>query len=525
MKGVLLGFHLRSTRRSSVAMAVVVGAMLLAGEQAWRTARSSGIESLNLLTDNPAVRALYGTAHGLASSGEFTTWRMQTFLQLAIAIWAVATTTRLTRGDEEAGRTEILLSTGVSRRNNMMSVLTTMTINGLAFALVAALVLSAYGEAILPSICVAVQVWGVAATFSALGSLAAQLFHTRAQAFGASTACVCAAMLLRALADSVSGLGWLSWLSPFGWAQRIEPFTANRTHMSITFVLAWFGLCAVGAHAATHRDMGNGLFVHRLRVGRRMPRVNTPVQLLIRERGQALIGWTSGALAFGLILGSLTNALTDYLAADPRLSELMDRAGIHNLGSAQGYIAMMNAFASLIMVGAILGAVRTFEEDLRYGRHELALSGRHTRSRWYGALFAATALSAIVLAGALTFATWLGCRISGAPLDIADAIGAGTIFGPIGILTIGAGLAISAVRIGIAGPIIVSYLTIAYLTTTMGALVGIPQIWLDMSIFTHLNVSSGGAIASAPLIASITIGLVCTMIGWGRFTRSDLSPT
>ena len=37
-----------------------------------------------------------------------------------------------------------------------------------------------------------------------------------------------ALFLLRMVADGSSGLGWLRWLTPFGWLEELRPFADNR---------------------------------------------------------------------------------------------------------------------------------------------------------------------------------------------------------------------------------------------------------------------------------------------------------
>ena len=69
-----------------------------------------GVASLTALAENPAIRTLFGRPVALDDPGGFTVWRTGTVLAVLVGTWAVLTATRLTRGEEEAGRWDLLLS-------------------------------------------------------------------------------------------------------------------------------------------------------------------------------------------------------------------------------------------------------------------------------------------------------------------------------------------------------------------------------------------------------------------------------
>ena len=68
------------------------------------------------LASNPALRALYGTPFDLASPGGFTVWRLGMFLAATTGLWGLLTATRLLRGEEDAGRADLVLTAPISRR-------------------------------------------------------------------------------------------------------------------------------------------------------------------------------------------------------------------------------------------------------------------------------------------------------------------------------------------------------------------------------------------------------------------------
>ena len=68
-----------------------------------------------------------------------------------------------------------------------------------------------------------------------------------------------AAFLLRAIGDTASGLSWLSWLSPIGWAERFRPFAGERWAVLLLPVALLVVLLAAAAALLVRRDLGAGV--------------------------------------------------------------------------------------------------------------------------------------------------------------------------------------------------------------------------------------------------------------------------
>ena len=58
--------------------------------------------------DQPAVRMLQGIPHAVETVGGFVVWDGGWFMQSIIGVWAVLTTSRLLRGEEDSGRAELV---------------------------------------------------------------------------------------------------------------------------------------------------------------------------------------------------------------------------------------------------------------------------------------------------------------------------------------------------------------------------------------------------------------------------------
>ena len=61
-----------------------------------------------------------------------------------------------------------------------------------------------------------------------VGALASQLAPTRRAALELGGAVVGVLFLARVVADTASGLGWLRWATPLGWAEELRPFAGPQ---------------------------------------------------------------------------------------------------------------------------------------------------------------------------------------------------------------------------------------------------------------------------------------------------------
>ena len=114
----------RTTARRAVRSGALWGALF--GLLVWNEALSYGMnfptpasrESFaESFGDNSGMAAIIGPGRDLATIEGFVAWRMFGLMMILGAIWGFLTATRLLRGEEDAGRWELLLSGRTSRRH------------------------------------------------------------------------------------------------------------------------------------------------------------------------------------------------------------------------------------------------------------------------------------------------------------------------------------------------------------------------------------------------------------------------
>lgn len=173
---------------------------------------------LTAANGNPTFAAIYGPAHA-ASVGALTTWRLLTFYGVLTGLMSVLLVIRHTRADEEAGRLELLRATVVGRSARLAATLTEALLAVAALAVLIGLTMPGPAGSAFALGC-AVAGTGLAA--AAVAALAAQLTESPRAATGIAAAFLGAEFAVRAVADA-AGIGWLGWLSPIGWAERMRP--------------------------------------------------------------------------------------------------------------------------------------------------------------------------------------------------------------------------------------------------------------------------------------------------------------
>src|ERR1035437_917520 len=163
---------------------------------------------------------IFGIPRHAETVAGFTSWRVLLIIATIGAIWGLLTSTAALRGDEEAGRWELLLAGPTTKRRA-----TAQALLGLGGAQVAMLLVTAVlilGAAKMPgahfsvagSLLLALGLVSGAAMFLAIGALTSQLSATRGQAATLAAAVLGASFAIRLVADSRTSLTWLLWLSP-----------------------------------------------------------------------------------------------------------------------------------------------------------------------------------------------------------------------------------------------------------------------------------------------------------------------
>ena len=137
---------------------------------------------------------------------------------------------RLTRGEEEAGRLELLRSLPVGRHAASSAAILTVAGMDVIVGVLATLTLLTQGLPTMGSLVFGLSFLLSGLLFAGVAMVAAQVSENTRVVYGIAGAVLGAAFVLRAVGDI--GDGTVSWFSPIGWAQKARPFAASSGRRS-----------------------------------------------------------------------------------------------------------------------------------------------------------------------------------------------------------------------------------------------------------------------------------------------------
>jgi ABC-2 type transport system permease protein len=515
----------RQIRRGALIIAVVCAGMTTLVAAQYQTTFQGSIDAsgLRVLAENPAIRILFGPPVALDDAGGFTVWRTGTPLLVLASVWILLAATRITRGEEDAGRCDLLLAGRLRMVDVVLRALVAVAGSALLISAAVGTGLIAAGTNATGAIVYATAVLGVTLTFATAGVLAAQIMPTRSAAVGVTVGVLGVGLSLRMLADGVPGLAWSAWTTPFGLIARAAPYADNRIAPLIVLVGVPALLAGAALLTARHRDVGSGLVEVASTRPPRTRLLGSITGFAVRRAIRPTIGWAAGIAAYFLLVGALIASILEFFDKNPRFAELAGAAGFAGLDSAGGFAAALFSLAAIPtgLYAATRLAAMVADEQAR--RWTPVFATPVSRMRLVCAEIAAVTAGVVVLHAIAGLAIWTGAAITGAPLGIGAALAGALNTAPIAWLAVGA--AASAIgwfpsAVGAFGALPVAG---GFLLNVIAQSTRAPDWVVNLSPFVHL-----AAVPAAPpdwpaITAMAVIGVVTAATGVAGYARRDLT--
>jgi ABC-2 type transport system permease protein len=513
----------RQARRGTAIVAGLCGGMTALVAVQYRGLDGAlSAQSLTALAENPAIRTLFGPPAGLDSAGGFTVWRTGTVLAVLVGVWSALTATRLTRGEEEAGRWDLLLSGRLRLRSVTALVVAVMLAASLFIGVAAGLALALAGAPVSGSAVFGAGLAGTGMVGAALGVLAAQLFADRRSASGLAVAVLLAGLLARMVSDGVPALAWLAWGTPFGLLGRAAPFVADRVAPLLVLAVLVTDVAVAAVALASGRDAGRGRLAGRDRRVRPSRLLTSLPGLAVHRTRRPLAGWAAGAAAYFLLIGLLATTMTDFLRDNPSFAELAAQAGFAQLGSVPGYVAALYTLLAVVVGGFAASRVAATAADETAGRLALLYSRPVARARWAATEAGVIVAALVVLAAAAGLAGWAGTAWVDAGLGLGPALAGALAVLPVGLLCLGAALAAlgwapsAVLSVGVT-PAVGGYLLLVFADTFAWP---DPVRWL--SPFAHLNAVPAEPWNAPGAAGMLAVAAALAAAGCLGYARRDL---
>jgi ABC-2 type transport system permease protein len=527
-----------ATSRSVVSLAVrqlnrgtIVLAMVMAGMPAlvavqYRTTLSGdvGLASLAALARNPAIRVLFGPPVGLDDVGGFTVWRTGAVLAVLVSVWALLAATRITRGEEEAGRWDLLLTGPLGVPDLVLRHLAVLAgaCGVLGAAVTGGLLLG--GAAPAGALVTGAALGGCGLAGVTVGVLTAQLAADRRTAAGLGLAVLAGGLALRMLADGLPSWSWVQWLTPYGLLARSAPFVRDDL---VPLLVLLLGGCVTGALAwllSGRRDVRAGLLRARhVRTARSGSVLLRSVPgFVIRRAARPAVGWAVALAAYFALIGSLATSLTSFLAANPAFADMAAQAGFGGLDLVEGYVATLFSLLAVPLGAFAASRMAALRADETAGRLAMLFSLPLRRRRWLAAEAVAVGVACLALAVVAALATWAGTRAVGADLSIAAALTGTLNVVPVALLCLGAAL----LALGwFPGHVLVTGVLPAaggYLLLVFAQSFGWPSWVRGVSPFAHLAVAPQQPVDLAATVGLLLVAGVLGGLGLLGYARRDL---
>jgi ABC-2 type transport system permease protein len=483
---------------------------------------ASRLAFAHAFADNKAVRLFYGEPHNLLSVSGYAAWRVGGTLAIFAAIFGLLAAVRAMRTEEDAGRVELVLAGAVGRRSAYLASLTAIAIGVFVLWLAETVGFIAGGLSAGGSAYLALATTSIVPVCVGVGALASQLAPTRRMALELGGAVVSVFFVLRVIADTATGVGWLRWATPLGWAEELRPFAGARPLVLLVPVTVTALLLVIAARIAARRDIGTGLLQARDSAPPRLALLSSPFAQALRSERASLTIWLGGVSAFAYVLGVVAKS-TSSAGISRSLNRELGKLGTGSIVTPAGYLGFTFIFfvLAISLFGcAQIGAARREEADQRL---ETLLALPIGRRGWLAGrlLLAAAAAAALALAAGLL--AWVGAASGGVDISLAKLLEAGANCLPAALLFLGvAALAYAIVPRASAG-LAYGLVTVAFLWNLVGALLGAPRWVVQLTPFAHVGLVPAQSFQVRGAAEMLAIAAATGLAAIWAFARRDLT--
>ena len=512
----------RQLRCGAVVVALICGGMsALVASQYQMIGGLLDESGMRALAENPAVRILSGPPVALDDPGGFTVWRIGTPVSVLASGWIMLAATRITRGEEDGGRWDLLLAGRLRMADLVVRCLAALVGSATLIGVAVAAGLLAARTELTGAVIYAAGITCVALTFATTALLAAQVMPRRSAATGLTVAALGVGLMLRMIADGSHQLAWSAWATPFGLTARAAPYADNRIVPLI--VLGAFPIVLAGAAlvAARHRDLGDGIVAVP---DSRPPRTRLLQSIggfALRRAGRTTLGWATGIAASFLVVGALLASILELFQTNPRFAELAAAAGI----ALSVNVVAAALFSLLAVPTGLYAAMRlaAMVADEKAGRWTLLFAEPISRVRLVSTEIMVTVGGVVALHCSAAVAVWSGTKITGAPLQLTDSLAGALNSLPVALLAAGAAavgvgwLPSAAGAIG-ALPVVGGFLVNVIMQTTHA-----PGWVANLSPWTHLAAVPDTPPNWAATTIFLFIGAILTALGVYGYVQRDLA--
>jgi len=526
---VVLGETARKAIRSGVLWGYLFGVVVASSAISYTQIYKTQADREHLAAafgSNNAASALFGPAPALQTAAGFTVFKSFMTLMILGAVWGLLTSTRLLRGEEEAGRWELLLTGQTTRRRAAGHALVGLAAGVATIWVITAIITVLAGRdskvdiAVGPALFFALTLVTTPIMFVAVGALTSQLAATRRQAATYAAWVLGASYALRLVADSGVGMHALIWASPLGWVEELQPLTSPRPLAYLPIVAFTVVVAMIAVHLTGRRDVGSSVFPDRVHASPRLRLLHGQVGLSIRLIRPTVVAWWCAIAATGLLMGLVAKAAGGTISGSS-VQTVFSRLGASGTG-AEVYLGVTFLIQAVLVAFVAAGQASAVRGEERDGHLDNLLVRPVSRPSWFGGRLGAAVvvlLAGGVIAGVMT---WIGTLTQDAGVGLGTLVGAGVNVVPPSICILGIGALAFGVWPRATSFVVYAVLGWSLLVEVVGGVVASSHWLVDTSLFHQMAAAPAVAPNWTTGGAMVGIGAVSAVVGALAFRRRDI---
>ncbi|GGK05999.1 exporter of polyketide antibiotics [Lentibacillus kapialis] len=473
--------------------------------------------------NNPAMEAMVGSSYSLQDflSTTATLFAQETmlFTLVTVAVMNIMLVSRMTRGDEEEGRTEYIRSLPIGRLSYLGAAMLVITVVNILLAAIIGTGLWAtdidgtdwqsaylYGSIL----------GGVGLVFAGITAFLAQLAETARGTTMISFGVLAVAYLVRAFGDVSSDT--LSLISPLGWGMRTNVFIQNDWWPVYSCLIAAFILTAGAFYLHRTRDLDAGFIPPKPGNEHASIFLKTPLGFTVHEQRVPIIVWAVFIVLFSASFGYILDDLETYFADNPFLEKMMQgESDVKNQ-----FVTLLIAMMSLISAVPAVITIMALKKEETANRIENFLSKAISRTTVMSNYLWLAVITSILMQALIALGLWgASIAVLDQPLDAGDIFLAAFMY----LAAIWVLLGLSILVIGLVpkiASIIWLYLIYGFIIIFLGDVLDLPDWANNLSVFETVPALPSNAFDRMPVILLLGISLVTSLAGFISYNKRDI---
>jgi len=481
------------------------------------------LQVILLVRTSPAQMALQGPVYGIDNflPSHMFAAEMHLFTMVAIAIMNIFLVLRLTRGDEEKGRYEVIRSLPVGRLAGPGAAMLTAFGANFVLAIAHGLLLWALGITgidVAGAFAYGVSLGVMGFFFAAITAFFAQLSPSARGASGYAFVFLIAAYLIRAVGDVTNET--MAMASPLGLIMRAEVFASNYLWPVLIILAIGLAVCTLTFIMDSRRDIDQGFIPQRQGPGEASEALLSPIGLAWRLSRNAFIAWAVGMFALGAALGGLMGEAEVFAGENEIFMAMMPASPDFTV--TQLFTMLLNVLLAIVCIAPVVNLALKQHAEEKDQRAEYILGTAVSRTRYMlGYVIIAFAASLV-----MPFVTALGLWVSSS-ITMAEPLGFGTMLWAIMVyvpaLWVMLGLCVFIV--GFAPKLVLlcwMYFGYAFIIGFFGDLLSLPQWAMRISPIGFVPMVPLEDVRLLPMAGMFAVGVVLTVAGVFFYRQRDL---